>query len=95
MVKPVAVPSEPILTGSVRKTLLQQQSEVTVKDPSTHAARQVRRFVHEQSIYYCAIPYLEINKIRATEISLSREVDDYHLDPAPVWNVFVICNFKL
>ncbi|CAN0515711.1 unnamed protein product [Ectocarpus sp. 12 AP-2014] len=37
-----AVPSEPVLTGSVRKTLLQQQTEYTVRDPSTHAARQVR-----------------------------------------------------
>eukprot|EP00903_Cladosiphon_okamuranus_P019819 g18216.t1 len=35
-------PSEPILTGKLRKTLLQQQTEYTVRDPSTHAARQVR-----------------------------------------------------
>lgn len=52
MVKPVVVPSEPILTGSVRKTLLQQQSEVTVKDPSTHASRQVRRLVASENNPY-------------------------------------------
>lgn len=39
MVKPPAS-AEPALTGT-RKTLIQQQSEVTVKDPSTHASRQV------------------------------------------------------
>lgn len=44
MVKP-PMPSEPILTG-VRKTLVEQQGEVTVKDPSTHAARQVLTAVH-------------------------------------------------
>ncbi|CAM9232956.1 unnamed protein product [Sphacelaria rigidula] len=40
MVKP-PVPAEPVLTGT-RKTLIEQQGEVGVKDPSTHAARQVR-----------------------------------------------------
>lgn len=40
MVKP-PVSAEPVLTGT-RKTLVQQQGEVTVKDPSTHASRQVR-----------------------------------------------------
>lgn len=39
MVKP-PLPLEPVLTG-VRKTLLQQQGEVTVKDPATHSSRQV------------------------------------------------------
>lgn len=39
MVKP-PVTAEPVLTGT-RKTLIEQQGEVGVKDPSTHAARQV------------------------------------------------------
>lgn len=43
MVKPPqggTLPSESTLTG-MRKTLVQQQGEVTLKDPTTHAARQV------------------------------------------------------
>lgn len=50
--------SEPILTGRIRKTLLQQQTEYTVRDPSTHAARQVYTYRTHSSKFDMGFQYV-------------------------------------